>query len=146
MLPERLKERNKARLIGQHPKLIERMTIVLDVMDRLGFPMIVTDGVRTAEEQHALWQQGRDKPGKIVTYRDGYKVKSNHQPWPDGYGHAIDCTFVVDVDHDGEMDDPTWDDKRPWALFGAIVQSQQLDWGGAWKSAPDRPHVELLKA
>lgn len=143
MLNDKLKKRNSDRLAGQHPQVVASLTVLLDVMDRLGYPMIVTDGVRTAAQQKALFDQGRTKPGKIVTYRDGVTSKSNHQPWADGFGHAVDCTFVVDLDGDGDQDDPTWDEKRPWTLYGVIAESQGLSWGGRWHS-PDKPHVELL--
>jgi peptidoglycan L-alanyl-D-glutamate endopeptidase CwlK len=146
MIDPRFVDRNALRLVGQHPTLVAKMTNILDVMDRLGFPMIVTDGVRTAAEQNALWHQGRDTPGKIVTYRDGITVKSNHQPWADGFGHAVDCCFLVDLDADGQVDDASWDLTRPWDLFGRIVRSQGLAWGGDWTpdAKKDRPHVELL--
>lgn len=48
---------------------------------------------RTAEEQHALWQKGRNKPGKRVTNADGYKVRSEHQ---DGLAmdvYPVNCTY-----------------------------------------------------
>lgn len=146
MIDQKFKDRNTVRLTGQHPKLIEKMETVLEVMDLLGYPMIVTDGIRTADQQNLLFQQGRTRPGKIVTWRDGVTVKSNHQVWADGFGHAVDCCFIMDLDGDGATDDPTWDDDRPWSLFGAIVQSQGLGWGGAWKSNKDKPHVELQRA
>jgi len=142
------KKRNTDRLAGQHPRLIEKVTLVLDVMERLGHPMVITDGVRTKAQQQALYAQGRTTPGKIVTYADGTpkpqgKGVSNHQPWADGFGHAVDCTFVVDLDADGDMDDPTWDERRPWRLYGEVAKSQGLSWGGHW-NRPDKPHVELL--
>jgi len=124
------------------------MQIVLDVMDQLGHPMIITDGVRTLVRQQELYAQGRTAPGRIVTYANGIPKPqgtgvSNHQPWADGFGHAVDCTFVVDLDGDGDMDDPTWDLKRPWRLYGEVAKSQGLRWGGDW-TRPDLPHVEWL--
>lgn len=141
-------QRNTERLEGQHPSLVAAVTVVLDVMDRLGHPMVVTDGVRTLVQQQALYAQGRTTPGKIVTYANGVARpigtgKSNHQVWADGFGHAVDCTFVVDLDADGDMDDPTWDERRPWRLYGEVAKSQGLKWGGDW-TRPDKPHVELL--
>lgn len=149
MLNDKLRRRNAERLAaGVHPQLAMRLSVVLDYMDRLGFPMIVTDTVRTKAQQQALYALGRTVPGKIVTYANGTPKPqgtgvSNHQAWPDGYGHAVDCTFVVDLDADGDMDDPTWDEQRPWALYGALAKWQGLAWGGDWQR-PDKPHVELL--
>ena len=50
----------------------------------------ITAGVRTAEEQNKLYQQGRTVKGIKVTKVDGYKLKSNHQIKADGYGYAVD--------------------------------------------------------
>ncbi len=148
-LPERLRTLNATRLAsGLHPRLVVAVEAVLDEMERRGFPMLVTDTLRTLQRQRALYAQGRTAPGRIVTYANGTVKphgtgKSNHQAWPDGFGHAVDCTFVVDLDSDGDMDDPTWDEDRPWALYGEVAEAHGLSWGGRWKR-PDRPHVELL--
>lgn len=111
-------------------------------MEILGYPMMVTAGVRTAEEQQALFALGRTKPGKVVTYLDGVRKKSNHQPKADGFGYALDLAFLEDLDGDGEIDDPSWNEKRPWGLYGAIAKGLGLTWGGDWKMR-DFPHIEL---
>jgi peptidoglycan L-alanyl-D-glutamate endopeptidase CwlK len=123
------------KLDGVHPVLAEKITKVLVAMFDLGFPMVITAGLRTAEQQHALWQKGRDEQGEIVTYADGYLKKSNHQEREDGYGHAVDLAFLV-----GKQ--PSWAETHPWALYGLMVKSQGLVWGGDWKMR-DRPHAEL---
>lgn len=127
---------------GVHPNLKEKVIRILTSMDSLGFPMMVTDGVRTQEQQQRLYAQGRTVPGRIVTYADGVTKHSNHQAKMDGHGHAVDCCFLVDADSDGDVDDPSWDAKRPWALYGLMAQTLGLVWGGAWKMR-DLPHVEL---
>lgn len=130
------------RLKGVHPALDERVKKLLMGMEVVGFPMMITDGVRTLEQQQALYALGRTKPGKIVTYADGVKNRSNHQPKADGFGRAVDCCFLVDLDHDGQIDDPTWDLKRPWTLYGEMAIALGLEWGGKWTSITDRPHIE----
>ena len=133
---------NTVRLVGVHPHLVEKVTRILRAMAVLGHPMMVTDGARSTEEQQELYARGRTKPGKIVTYADGVQRKSNHQPKADGYGYAVDCCFLVDVDGDGP-DDPSWAEKHPWALYGAMAKALGLRWGGDFKSLLDRPHVEM---
>jgi peptidoglycan L-alanyl-D-glutamate endopeptidase CwlK len=147
--------RDEARLVGVHPALIEAIDRVLTAMSILGYPMGVTDGVRTLVEQQALYAQGRKQfngawkvvePLKIVTNCDGLLKPSNHQVKADGLGHAVDCAFLKDLNHDGEPDEPlafTWDEMRPWGLYGALAESQGMMWGGRWTSIIDRPHVEL---
>ncbi len=124
------------KLTGVHPKLANAVTLIRLAMAQLGFTMIVTDGVRTLEQQQALYAQGRTTPGHIVTNADGVKVRSNHQAHGDGFGHAVDCTFIVD----GK---PSWDDSLPWRLYGEMAKSQGLRWGGEFISIVDNPHIEL---
>lgn len=124
------------KLDGVHPVLTDKVTRILSALAELGVPMLVTDGVRTEAQQRALFAQGRTKPGRIVTNADGVKVKSNHQAKSDGYGHAVDCCFLVN----GK---PSWDAKLPWRLYGEAAKALGLKWGGDWKSFKDLPHVEL---
>lgn len=119
---------------GVHPGLLARIDKVLDTMQRLGHPMKIVQGVRTAAQQHELWRQGRELPGKKVTNCDGYITKSNHQPHEDGLGHAVDCAF----DHP-----EPFAEKHPWTLYGAACEAEGLVWGGSWKRFKDRPHAEL---
>lgn len=116
--------------------------------------MGVTDGVRTAEQQFALYQQGRTqqnnawvKTGDTVTNCDGVLKRSNHQPHEsDGLGHAVDVAFIVDMNEDGQvaLNEPfTWDQHRNWALYGAMAKAIGCVWGGDWVSIVDLPHIEL---
>jgi peptidoglycan LD-endopeptidase CwlK len=129
-------DRDRKKLSGVHPELAARIERVLAALDAYGHPMMITDGVRTAAQQKALYAKGRTAPGRIVTNADGVLKKSNHQPKDDGLGHAVDCCFVVD----GK---PSWDGRLPWRVYGALVQGLDLTWGGAWKSFADLPHAEL---
>ena len=127
-----------ADLCSIHPELVARITRVLDALSALGFPMRITDGVRTMEQQAAIYAQGRTTPGRIVTYADGVTHRSNHQVKADGYGHAVDCAFV------GSDGDPSWAESWPWNAYGACVVAVGLTWGGNWRGKKrDRPHCEL---
>lgn len=122
-------------LSAVHPVLVAAVERILTAMAALGFPMLVTDTVRTTAEQQALYQQGRNRPGRIVTNADGVRERSNHQVQLDGYGHAVDCCFLVD----GK---PTWAEACPWRLYGEAAKALGLRWGGDWPK-PDRPHIEM---
>jgi len=124
------------KLQGVHPDLVAKIQKIQAAMEILGFHMIPTDGLRTTEEQQKLYAQGRTTPGDIVTDADGVKNKSNHQAHDDGFGHAVDCCFVVD----GQA---SWDEKLPWQLYGRMAQSLGLVWGGSWIKPVDKPHVQL---
>lgn len=129
-------DRDREKLAGVHPQLVEKLARVLAAMDALGHQMIVTDGLRTVEQQRALYAKGRTAPGAIVTNADGTEKRSNHQKRLDGFGHAVDCCFLVD----GK---PSWDAHLPWKVYGAAAESLGLIWGGSWRSLHDLPHVEL---
>ena len=100
----------------------------------------ISQGVRTAEEQNKLYQQGRTVPGKIVTNCDGYKSKSKHQVREDGFGYAGDIAILVD----GKV---TWEEKyyKEVARTGRVLmQKYNIEWGGDWKKFKDLPHFEYI--
>ncbi len=135
-----MKQRDLERLQGVHARLVEAWIRIDDAMDALGFPVFVVEGVRSADEQVELYEQGRIKPGKIVTNCDGVRKKSNHQPHADGLGYALDFAFVDDP---RTPKDETWDPKMPWDLVGLMAEKFGLTWGGRWTSLVDLPHIEL---
>ncbi len=126
------------RRINVHPELLEKIDKILAAMRAISFPMMITDGVRTAEVQHELWRQGRERIGNIVTNADGYNFKSNHQIRDDGFGHAIDCCFL---DPNGK---PTWSMSYPWKAYSELCMAVGLNHGIKLNSTViDWPHVEL---
>ena len=128
--------RDVDRLIGVHHDLVAKVGQILLAMQALGYQMGVTDGLRSEAQQQALYAQGRTAPGDIVTNADGVTHKSNHQAHADGFGHAVDCAFLMN----GAF---SWDDTLPWTLYGAMAKALGLVWGGDWHAIVDRPHVEL---
>ena len=130
-----------------HPKLVEVMKTAIE---NSPFDFRITDGARTAEEQFALYQIGRSKPGRIVTNCDGKKAKSNHQIKADGYGHAVDI-FPCGVIENGEYRKFTsaegYDEKKLKLIANHILavaksKNVNIEWGGNWKMH-DTPHFEL---
>ena len=97
--------------------------------------MFVVCGVRSDDQQKALFAQGRTTPGHIVTNCDGVTTRSNHQIHPsDGLGHATDLAFLGS--------DP-FSLSHPWQEYGNQVKAAGLIWGGDWKGLVDLPHAEL---
>ena len=130
-----------------HPKLVEVMKAAITDSP---FDFRITDGARTAEEQFALYQIGRSKPGRIVTNCDGKRAKSNHQIKSDGYGHAVDI-FPCGVIENGEYRKFTsaegYDEKKLKLIADHILavaksKNVNIEWGGNWKMN-DTPHFEL---
>lgn len=127
-------DRDRQRLVGVHPALIEALTDVLAEMDGWGHPMFVVQGARTVAQQQALYAQGRTLIGRVVTMKDGVKFKSNHQPHADGFGYAADCAFL--------SGDP-FASTHPWEIYGEKLEARGLRWGGRWSHPHDAPHAEL---
>ena len=150
-----LGEASKEKLKGVHPQLVKLMT---EAVKESPYDFRIAQGVRTAEYQHSLYQQGRtvffDKEGnplKKVTNCDGYKNKSNHQVKADGYGHAIDI-FVCGIVENGTYRKFTtaegYDNKKMFAVVKHIKEVAQrlgipVKWGGDWKKDKDYPHFEI---
>lgn len=136
-------------LKGIHPKLVKVLTTAITDSP---FDFTLTDGVRTASEQAALFRKGRDKSGNIVneaavvTMRDGYKIKSNHQAKDDGYGYAVDLyPYAQGIDYNDRANRlKTIADHIKKV---AIAQGIRVVWGGDWTvkrdGIVDRPHFEL---
>lgn len=93
-----------------------------------GIEIKVISGTRTYDEQDDLYEQGRSKPGRIVTNaRGGF---SNHN-------HGI--AFDIGVFKNGQY----VEESPAYAAVGAIGKRIGLSWGGDWTSIEDTPHFEL---
>ena len=136
---------------GVHPKLIELMK---KAISNSPYDFKIVQGLRTAEYQNSLYQQGRTKPGKIVTKLDGYNRKSNHQAKADGYGHAVDIAVCGHYDQNGDYvkcttDAEMFDNKKLVEIsrhVKAVAKEMGIEivWGGDWKTLYDTPHYELV--
>ena len=136
---------------GVHPKLIELMKKAIGDSP---YDFKIVQGLRTAEYQNSLYQQGRTKPGKIVTKLDGYSRKSNHQAKADGYGHAVDIAVCGHYDQNGNYvkyttDAEMFDNKKLVEIsrhVKAVAKEMGMEivWGGDWKTLYDTPHYELV--
>jgi peptidoglycan L-alanyl-D-glutamate endopeptidase CwlK len=137
-------QRSKDNLKGIHPDLVRVMN---EAIKDTPVDFIITDGVRTTEQQQALYNKGRTKESKekgekVVTNCDGIKNKSNHQPKIDGYGHAVDLYPY----YNGSVQLNDVAKLRIVADHIKVCAKKlgvKVDWGGDWKSLKDYPHFEL---
>lgn len=146
-----LSEASIEKMKGVHPKLIELMKKAISDSP---YDFKIVQGLRTAEYQNSLYQQGRTRPGKIVTKLDGYNRKSNHQAKADGYGHAVDIAVCGYYDGNGNYVKSTTDaemfDNRKLVEISRHVKAvakemrMEIVWGGDWKTLYDTPHYELV--
>jgi len=122
-----LSARSIARRAGVDKRLIEisDLAIKLTVID-FGHPEHA--GLRTADEQKALYDEG-------VSKCDGTRNKSYHQS-----GKALDVYAYVD----GRA---SWETEHLAMVACAFLQAAsilgyQLEWGGLWPW--DKPHFQLI--
>ena len=103
----------------------------------------VVQGLRTIEEQDALYAQGRTKPGKKVTNARGGKSYHN-------YGLAIDFAVMYDHNNDGMFEILSWDiskdadkdGKSEWMEMVDAFKAKGWESGGAWRTIKDWPHLQ----
>ena len=117
-----------------HPDLQTLFHYVVKIRD-----CTIVSGLRTQEEQQALYAQGRSVPGEIVTYKDGIERRSKHQT-----GLAVDVVPYPELYRDAyEMD------QLARIVLGSAEKLKQqgkidseIEWGGFWRFK-DRPHYEI---
>ena len=89
----------------------------------------IISGTRTYAEQDALFRKGRfGNPGPKVTNARG--GKSNHN-----FGIAWD----IGIFRGGEY----LDESPLYKKAADVGLTVELEWGGHWRSFPDRPHYQL---
>lgn len=111
-----LSERSKGRLKGVHPDLAKVVTKAIEVT-KVDFGVV--QGLRTEEEQKALFEKGATQT-----------MKSNHLKQADGYSHAVD--LMAFVDGRGSWEVSLFDDIADAMRATAIVEDVHIRWGGAW--------------
>ena len=144
----KLSNRSLSRLVGIEQVLIDIIQAAISTSPYdFGIPM--DGGYRTPERQNEMYQQGRQRAGKIITSCDGYKKKSRHQS-----GRAFDIYAYVDGS-------ASWELKYLIPIGKHLVKTAEegfgisLRWGLDWdqdgvlgfedndENFQDAPHFEL---
>lgn len=122
-----------------HPQLIEKVYQLIDICDKSGVTIGISECVRTVAEQDALYAKGRTAPGSIVTNAKGSNYSSMHQ-----WGVAFDFYLKMDVDGDGQTSDDAYNNAtKLFDKVGALGKTIGLEWGGDWKRPVDKCHFQL---
>lgn len=85
---------------------------------------------RTIAEQDALFAQ---RP-RVTRAKGGQSIHN--------YGLAFDIVILLDKDQNGTFETAVWEGFN----FDFVVKyfkSKGWEWGGDWKSFPDRPHFQM---
>lgn len=145
-------DRNAAAIAPLFPPLIIAANNFIADCAKERVNILITQGLRTWQQQDALYAQGRTAPGKIVTRARGWQSYHN-------FGLAFD---IVPINTSGtpiwNVADPAW--KTAWEIgdlhegsadtrldpaFVAQIIIQDLDLGEGedWTGFKDPPHFEL---
>mgnify|MGYP003132163768 FL=1 len=112
----KLSARSLSKLEGVHPKLVETVKLAIQITET-DFGVIY--GVRTLEEQEALFAKGASKT-----------MKSYHLQQEDGYGHAVDLMAYVGPRSSWELS--LYDDLADAMKAAAVETGAHIRWGAAW--------------
>lgn len=127
-----------------HPVLRERVEAALEECRGIGLYAHVFEGYRSFDRSEYLWEQGRTKPGKIITNARGGQSFHN-------YGLAVDVVFDgeardgIQWSWEGSYGNPQLlvDKKKHWSKLGEIFEGKGLEWAARWKRFPETPHFQL---
>ena len=114
-----------------HPKVRQEVTDTITRVESKwpeNYAVRVVQGLRTIEEQNALYAKGRTAPGSIVTNAKGGKSFHNH-------GLAFDICMMIN----GKV---SWVVDAHWMELVAEFKALGWVWGGDFKSIKDYPHFE----
>jgi peptidoglycan L-alanyl-D-glutamate endopeptidase CwlK len=125
---------SEQRLGAVHPELARRVRQLAQKCENNGMIIRVTQGLRTWAEQGVLFDQGRTKPGPIVT-----KAMPGHSGHNFGY-----CVDICPDKNGFPTWTPDWDkmDVR-WKQVLLLARSCGLAEGATWRTFPDFPHLYL---
>lgn len=118
---------SESRILTLHPKVRDKATEFINKAEQQGIKLRVTSAFRNYAEQTALYEQGRTKPGSIVT--NAKAGESSHN-----FGTAIDVVPIVNGNANWNTD---------WSKIAIIGKSLGFAWGGDWTSIKDKPHFEM---
>ena len=91
-----------------------------------GLNVLITETYRSQERQDYLYQQGRTRAGKVVT-------------WTHNSRHTSRRAWDVCKQVKGQE----YSDATFFKQCGEIAAELGITWGGIWKSSPDTPHFEI---
>lgn len=100
--------------------------LFLEECKKKGINIFVTEYHRSQERQNWLYEQGRTRPGKVITWTRN----SNHST---GYAWDIACSPPKDLY-----------DSKIIVRAGEVAKKLGIEWGGTWKEQ-DTPHFQVSK-
>jgi len=141
-----------------HPEVRAKLEKLEVLAEENGLNFIVTQTLRTEDEQIAYYAQGRESLERInelrevagmgpIGAREANLVVTRARTVWDSY-HAYGLAFDIAVlNSRGQIDwgeDADWnsDNISDWEQLGALGESIGLEWGGNFSSLRDMPHFQ----
>jgi peptidoglycan L-alanyl-D-glutamate endopeptidase CwlK len=111
-----------------HPRLHDLARDFVNAAAKAGITVKLISGLRTYNEQNALYAKGRTTPGKKVTNA------------PAGYSnHNFGIAFDIGIWKEGQY----LDDSPLYRQVAPLAKTLGFEWGGDWKSFADEPHYQF---
>jgi peptidoglycan L-alanyl-D-glutamate endopeptidase CwlK len=129
-----------------HPLVSNRVVKVLNRATQQNLYVILYQGIRTFQQQDALYKQGRNEAGEIV---DKDKVVTYAKPGTSWHNYACAVDIVMNMGPRPKIH-PTWDSfidenkdgVNDWVVLGQIGKDYGFEWGGEFKGFVDVPHFQ----
>lgn len=127
------------------PKVKPKIFHALALIVSRGVHVLITDTLRTEEEQKQLLRAGKSQTLNSK-HLPQTKCEACHQLTNStgtlGMSHALDLAVYSQWSSRGP-DKLTWDSTHPdWQTIGECVRASGLRWGGDWKTFKDYAHME----
>lgn len=100
--------------------------LFMDKCKAKGLNVLITETYRSQARQNYLYEQGRSREGKIVT-------------WTKNSRHTSRRAWDVCKNAKGQE----YSDSNFFKQCGDVAAELGITWGGTWKSSPDTPHFEI---
>lgn len=108
-----------------HPVAQEACNLFMAECKKAGLNVLITETYRSQARQNYLYEQGRTRPGNVVT-------------WTKNSRHTGRMAWDICKNVKGKE----YSDAKFFEQCGAIAKRLGITWGGTWKT-PDRPHFEV---
>ena len=112
-----------------HPLFKNKVIQLQNLLDSNNIPFKIFEGFRSPQRQNYLYQQGRTRPGNIIT-----KAK----PWTSYHQYGFAADFVLFINNTWSWDDKSTQNKKHWDKLhelGNVVDLEPLSW--------EKPHLQL---
>lgn len=100
--------------------------LFLEECKKQGLNVLITETYRSQERQNWLYEQGRSREGKVVTWTKNSRYTSR-RAWDI-------CKNVKGQEYS---------DKTFFKKCAEVAALLGITWGGEWKNSPDTPHFEI---